>query len=168
MSERVGNIALENVRIIFKNFSGKETKFNPAGKRNFCVVIDDNDIASGLIVDGWNVRTLPARDEDEEPTHYMQVSFTFGNYPPDIYLVKGDIKGGKFKPKSKVRLDEDSIDILDYMEIESCDIVIRPYQWQVRDASGIKAYVKTMYVTVLDDDFAFKYDPDIDDEVPFN
>ena len=42
MSERIPNLVIENCRITFKNFSGKETKFNPAGRRNFAVVLDED------------------------------------------------------------------------------------------------------------------------------
>ena len=34
------NIVIENARIGFRNFSGKEGQFNPAGRRNFCVFIE--------------------------------------------------------------------------------------------------------------------------------
>ena len=107
-NERIPNLSVENARIFFRNFAGKEKKFNPAGKRNFCLALDD-DTAERLADQGWNVKTLPPREPDDDPRPYLQVDVRFENYPPNIYV----ICGGK-----KTKLDEDTVSSLDWAEIE--------------------------------------------------
>jgi hypothetical protein len=157
MNKRIDNIVVENARLIFKNFAGEESKFNRAGNRNFCVILD-GDSAEDLRQMGWNVKALRPREDEDEPTYYLQVTVAFGNFPPKVVMIYG---------KTKTVLDEESIDTLDYAEIANVDLIIRPYHWEVNGKEGIKAYLKTMYVTIEQDVFAGKYDCLDDEDLPF-
>lgn len=141
------NIVIENARIGFRNFSGKEGKFNPAGRRNFCVFLPKED-ADKLQEDGWNIRWLEPRDKDEERQGYLSVAVSYENIPPKILIVSS---------RGKTILNEETVGILDWAEIAEVDLILKPYNWTVSGNKGIKAYVKSMYVTIVEDEFELKY-----------
>lgn len=157
----IENIKIENARIIFRNLSGKPDKFNPqGGKRVFSVVIDDPEFAEQLAKEGWNIKKFrPREDEEGDPGSFLQVKVNYSEKSnPHIYLCTKN---------NKTLLNEDTVGSLDYAEISNVDIVIRPYEYEVRGQFGVAAYVKTMYVNVVEDEFADKYNYE-DEEVPFN
>ena len=67
MEKKVPNLYLENAEILpgaFRNFAGRQTQYNKQGDRNFNIVIDEKT-AKKLLRDGWNVRKMKPRDEND-------------------------------------------------------------------------------------------------------
>ncbi len=152
------NIKIEGAKLIFKNFRGITSQYNTDGKRSFGVLLDD-DLAEELISDGWNVKHLNPREDDPERYEqpWLPVKVKFNLYPPIAVLINS---------KGKKRLDEETIDQLDWTLIKNCDLLIRPYNYPAMQGrpAGVSAYLKSIYVTILEDEFAEKYAdiPDLD------
>lgn len=140
-------LSIENAKIIFRNFEGREDRFNRAGNRNFSVIIEDKEEALRLINDDWNLKVLKPRDPDESIAYYLPVTVN----------MEGNTSVKLITNKNINTLDADSVSQLDYIEIDAVDLILRPYDWEVNGKSGRKAYLKTAYVTMVEDEFADKY-----------
>lgn len=147
MSEQAKTFMVEDARIIFRNFSGKEGQYNREGDRNFAVVLDP-DTAAAMLVDGWNVRQLDPREEGDDPTPYVSVSVNFNNRPPRVVLLTST---------TRTQLDEASVEILDWADIKNVDLIARGYEWSVNGKSGVKAYLQSLFVTIEEDALERKY-----------
>jgi hypothetical protein len=139
---------MEDVRIVFRNFAGAEGKFNAPGNRNFNVLLDDL-VAEAMRADGWNVKWLQPREEGDLPQARVEVAVNYrGSQPPRIIMITS---------KGKTALDESMIAVLDYAEFENVDLIINPYEWEVNGKTGVKAYLKSIYVTIREDELEKKY-----------
>ena len=146
-------INIEHARIIFRNFSGRKSQYNREGDRNFNVIIPDPELAKKLAEDGWNIHVREPRDESESPEYRLPVAVGFNYKPPKIVMVTS---------RKQTVLDEDTVGILDQADIANVDLTIRPYNWKMQnrdgtESMGVKAYLKTMYVTIEEDAYADKY-----------
>jgi hypothetical protein len=163
-------VLLEGVRLVFRNFAGKEGKYNREGDRNFGVIIpneteEQQRIVEQLIADGWNVKYLKPRegddvDETDEPTEtpWLSVKVGYGKgRPPQIYLVT---QGGR----KRTPLDETTVSELDWADITNVDLIVRPYHYDVSGRQGISAYVQSMYVSIEEDPLRAKYEAMDDQE----
>ena len=143
-----GNITIENARLLFRNFAGKEGPYNAAGSRNFNVVLNPED-AEVMKQQGWNVRYLQPRDPEDEPLPILKVKVNMdGDYPPQIFQITS---------AGKTRLNKDTVANLDWAEFQNVDLVISPYHYEIHGRTGITAYLKALYATIVEDDLAAKY-----------
>ena len=143
-----GILQIDDARIIYRNFAGAASKFNREGDRNFAVVIPDKDIMDALVNEGWNVKSKTYRYEDEEDFMWLPVKVRFNDRGPAVYLKTGDTVN---------RLEEDSVGILDNIDILSVDLDIRPYDWEVNGKPGRSAYLQAITVTQNIDRFTARY-----------
>lgn len=144
-------VSLENVTIGFRNFEGREDQYNKNGDKSFAVFLE-NDIAEKLASEGWNVKfpkPSTSADPDDSPRQtHLQVSVGFDYYPANVFLISNG---------NPTKIGEAEVAMLDWAEIEFVDLVIRPYEWAVSGNSGVKAYLKSGYFTIVADKFAEKY-----------
>lgn len=148
------NKTLEDVSIAFRNFAGKEDTYNREGDRNFCILLDPNQ-AEIFTREGWNVKHLKDREDGEGPQPYLQVSVSYKNRPPKIAMVTS--KGINY-------LGEDQVELLDWVDIETADVTLNPYEWVVNGNSGVKAYLQTLYVKIEEDYLQMKWESWADDQ----
>lgn len=147
MADEVMTFMVEDARLVFRNFSGVEGQYNRKGDRNFSVILDD-EAAKTMIKEGWNVKYLASREEGEPDTPYIQVAVNFDNRPPRVVMITST---------ARTNLTDESISILDWADIRTCDLIARSYYWTVNGKSGVKAYLQSMFVTIEEDELERKY-----------
>lgn len=144
-------VTMEDVTVLpgpWRNFSGKEGAYNREGDRNFAVVLPD-DVAKAMARDGWNVKTTKPQDGEEEGSPYLGIAVSFKGKPPEIYVIT--------TARGRVRLGEDEVGTLDWLNYDVADIIVSPYEWSVRENSGVKAYLQKMFVVIKEDALDLKY-----------
>lgn len=138
---------IEDAQLIFRNFAGQERTFNPAGERNFAVILTP-EAAETLAADGFNVKMTKPREEDDEPEYYIQVKISYKFKPPRVVMMTS---------RARTNLDESQLEVLDYADIKTVDIIANGSNWDVNGKQGTSAYLKSMFVTIEEDDLERKY-----------
>ena len=148
MPDETRTFMVEDARIIFRNFAGRETQFNQKGVHTFAVVLPE-DIASRMLDDGWNVKYLEPREEGDSETPFIRVEARYDRYPPRVVLLTEN---------NRTQLDENSIEVLDWANIKTADLIARGSYWTGPGGkSGIKAYLQSLFVTIEEDALEKKY-----------
>ena len=144
-------LTLEDIRIIWKNFSGEKRLFNESGKRNFSIPLDE-ETALQLREIGWNIKDNAHKIEQGQPVEYhIPVTVKMdARIPPRVFMI--------VRSKNiRIPLDEDTIGLLDTAELDTVDVVLRPFNWDVNGKQGVAAYLKLMYATLQEDPLDLTY-----------
>lgn len=143
---RRANLFLENVKIGFRNFEGREGRYNAEGKRNFVIFLD-NETAARLEEQGWNIHWPKPNENDteNEKNPFLKVRVNFNWKGLKIVMI---VNG---KPEF---LDEDTVGVLDTAELENVDVSVSPYEYE---PGKISASLASIYATVKTDEFMAKY-----------
>lgn len=142
-----GSVTIRQARLIFRNFAGKEGPYNKAGDRSFAVLLDPTQ-AEGMISQGWNVKFTRPRDDEEQGSPFLEVSIGYKVRPPKIVMVTS---------KGKTILEEEELELLDWAAIKYGDLIVNPYNWSVRGETGCKAYLKSLYAVIDEDELDLEY-----------
>lgn len=149
--------AFDDAKIVLKRFSGKADAFNKEGDRDFAVLLAE-DLALDMHEEGWAIKRFKPDEDNALGQAFIKVAVAFANFPPRITMITS---------KGKTPIDESTIALLDIAEIARVDMVITPYNWSMPNGtSGVKAYLKSMYVTIREDEFAERYGDIPDADLP--
>lgn len=148
-----GYLEISDARILWPNFSGRPDAYNPeGGKREFNLLIPDQEIYDALMNDknksgvSWNVKSKTYEDGSERM--WLPVKVKFNSRGPAIYLDTG---------KNRVRLTEETVGILDNIDIIKVDLDIRPYDSEKGRNSYRTAYLSSLWVYQRPDRFADRF-----------
>lgn len=137
-----GILQIDDAKIVYRNFKGEGSKYNREGDRNFSLIIPNREIADKLIEEGWNVKIKPSNNEEEDEFITLPVKVKFNDRGPQVFIVSGE---------SHRKLKEDTVAMLDDIDIASVDLDIRPYDWTIQEGtpnekSGRTAYLQSIKV----------------------
>lgn len=147
--EEPGIVLIENAELTWLNFTGRKEQYNDKGERQFSVFIDDRRVAEAMARDGWNIKETNPREDGDEPRAYVQVTARYDILPPKVYMITS---------RGKTFLPEEMLPLLDSADIKVADLTIRPRVWtEDRSKPWIKAYLKSLFITVEEDYLDRKY-----------
>ncbi len=149
MADDVATFMIEDAALIFRNFAGKEGPYNRKGDRNFAIRLTP-EIAMDLENQGWKIKEQHPQEEGDEPILFIKVKIGYKVRPPRVVLLTNE-------GKTRTSLSENELDVIDYADIRTADVVCRAYEWEMGDKTGRAAYLQTLFVTINEDPLERKY-----------
>ena len=138
-------VLVKDAHLIFKNFKGESSAYNKAGEKKFNILIDNQECADALMNDTnqygvpWNVHVKAPKEEGDIPFMHLPVKLSYnGRRGPNVYLVTNGVTN---------TLDESTIGLLDDIDIEYVELIIRPYDGELGTGAKFRAaYLQSMKV----------------------
>jgi len=143
----IEDYTIKNARLMWRNFAGREAKYNAKGQRNFTIFLTPED-AETLARQGLNVKTLPILEEGTPGQDILKVKVNFNGRPPRLILVTH---------RGRTMLDEETAMMLDMASISKVDLILSPYHWENDGKEGVAVSLKAIYMTIVEDDLEIEY-----------
>jgi len=123
----------------WRNFRGLITnKYASEGQRFFVIKFDKDQL--GMIPASWPIQQ---RTLDGVSTFYMKVHVNFhidarGTDAPVIYFTN--------RVGNTIQLGEATCGALDGINFDTCDLVVREFQWTVNGREGVSAFLTELHI----------------------
>lgn len=147
-------ITFRNTQLIYRNFAGKKGEYNEEGVRGFSILLDE-ELANHLMERGLNIKPRKNYDDDGAGQMYhLPVAVSYKIRPPRVYMVTGD---GATIPFRKSLLPEDSLGMMDNLELAEAHLTVAISNYDVRGTKGKKAYLQSLFGHILLDELEQEY-----------
>lgn len=145
----IPDYTIKDAKIRWRNFAGREERYNRKGDRNFTIFLEDHD-AEALAGMGLNVKVLPAKEEGgkDQPILKVKVKFNETARPPKLTLVTH---------RGRTNLGADEAMMLDMAEVSKVDLILSPYHWENEGKEGVAVALKTIFMTIVEDELEVAY-----------
>lgn len=138
MDYQIRRYTFEGNRILWKNFSGRASKFPDS--RSFILELKPEEVDK-LVANGWPVEWWEPRKPDEPPTPVIRVDLKFNDIP--MMIVKMD-------SINKTRMTKETVGDLDGLFIINADT-------KCNLGNTGKVYLNELWVTIQDNPLEAKY-----------
>lgn len=156
-------LEVRNAVLIWTNFQGKANRFGNTAK-NFNLVINE-DAKKDLESDpskSFNIHSIGGEGTDDPVMYFINVKVNMDSMYPPVVTLYTDYKG----VKSHSALDNETIECLDRINIQSADCIINLYESKMHPGK-VSGYLRKLNVIQNKEEvFGGKYDEW--DNVPVN
>ena len=148
-------LEVRNAVLIWTNFQGKANRFGNTTK-NFNLVINE-EVKAALEQDPtreFTIHSIGGEGTDDPIMYFINVKVNMTSAYPPVVTFYTDFRG----QKSRISLDDTTIECLDHINIESADCIINLYESKMHPGK-VSGYLRKLNVIQnKESEFGGKYD----------